>query len=432
MTRWTASQVSEVAPDASSLAAARKLALPGPWRETGCSDVLVWGQCQGSGKTPYQVSVDLVGPAYRCSCPSRKFPCKHALALLMLWSEGVIDESGQIAAFADEWATQRAERATKPAGSAGDSAPDPAARARRLEQRLARMDAGVEDFRLWLADLVRGGRAAARHQPDSYWATAAARRGDAQLPALAERVREAASQVHARREWAAYLLAELGRWWTVTCAWQAREGLDEVELAEVRIAVGWAQSSEEVRDADARPGPWTVLGAVRTDDGRIQQQRTWLAHDDGEVVAVLDFAGYGQALAVPQLSGARLDVVVSRYPGTSPRRALFRDPPVGAVPVTGLPGRTSLAEVHAAAAESLGRTPWRELHPAPLAGARIAREGEGWRVSDDTGSLPMADGAAVWTLLAVSGGDPVDVFGEVESGRFRPLAVWLDDQVLAL
>ena len=59
-------------------------------------------------------------------------------------------------------------------------------------------------------------------------------------------------------------------------------------------------------------------------------------------------------------------------------------------------------------------------------------EGEGWRVSDDTGSLPLVDGAAVWTLLAVSGGDPVDVFGEVESGRFRPLAVWLDDQVLAL
>ncbi len=432
MTRWTASQVTEVAPDASSLAAARKLARPGPWRETGCSDVLVWGQCQGSGKTPYQVSVDLVGPAYRCSCPSRKFPCKHALALLMLWSEGVIDESGQMAAFAEEWATQRAERATKPARAAADGATDPAAQARRLEQRLARMDAGVEDFRLWLGDLVRGGLAAARTQPYSYWDTAAARLVDAQLPALAERVREAGSQVHARREWAAYLLAEVGRWWTITCAWQAREDLGPVTMADVRVAVGWAQSSEEVRDADVRPGPWTVLGAVRTDDGRLQQQRTWLAHDDGEVVAVLDFAGYGQALAVPQLSGARLDVEVARYPGSAPRRALFRDPPAGAAQVTGLPGRASLAAVHAAAAEGLGRTPWRDLHPAPLADVRVVRDDGRWRVSDGTGSLPMADGPAVWTLLAVSGGDRVDVFGEVESGTFRPLAAWLDDQVLGL
>ena len=424
--------MTEAAPDAASLAAGRKLAVPGPWRETGSNDVLVWGQCQGSGKTPYQVSVDLTGPAYRCSCPSRKFPCKHALALLMLWSEGVLDESGQVAAFAEEWASQRAERAAAPARPAPDKASDPAARAKRLDQRLARMDAGIEDFRLWLADLVRSGLAAARAQPYSFWDTAAARLVDAQVPALAERVREAGSQVHAREQWAAYLLAEVGRWWTITCAWQARDRLDADEMAEVRIAVGWAQSSEEVRDGDVRPGPWTVLGAHRSDDGRLQQQRTWLAHDDGEVVAVLDFAGYGQALAVPQLSGARRDVELARYPGHEPRRALFRDPPAGAESVTRLPGRTSLAAVHRAAAASLGRAPWRERHPAPLADVRLVGEGERWHVKDASGSLPIMAGVSVWTLLALSGGEPVDLFGELDSGALRPLAVWLDDGVVAL
>lgn len=432
MTRWTPSQVTESAPDAASLAAGRKLAVPGPWRETGCNDVLVWGQCQGSGKTPYQVSVDLTGPAYRCSCPSRKFPCKHALALLMLWSEGVLDESGQVAAFAEEWATQRAGRAAVPAADVADKAPDPAARAKRVEQRLARMDAGVDDFRLWLADLVRSGLAAARAQPYSFWDNAAARLVDAQVPALAERVREAGSQVHARADWAAHLLAEVGRWWTITSAWQDRERLGVDEMAEVRIAVGWAQPSEEVRDGDARPGPWTVLGAHRSDDGRLQEQRTWLAHDDGEVVAVLDFAGYGQALAVAQLSGARLDVVLSRYPGHAPRRALFRDPPAGAESVTALPGRTTLASVHAAAAASLGDAPWRHRHPAPLADVRLVGEGEHWHVSDGSGSLPVTAGAPVWTLLALSGGGPVDVFGEIEAGAFRPLSVWLGDRVVGL
>ncbi|GAA5105918.1 SWIM zinc finger family protein [Alloalcanivorax gelatiniphagus] len=423
--------MTEAAPDAASLAAGRKLAVPGPWRETGCNDVLVWGQCQGSGKTPYQVSVDLTGPAYRCSCPSRKFPCKHALALLMLWSEGVLDDSGQVAAFAEEWATARAGRAAAPA-EAVEKPADPAARAKRVELRLARMDAGVEDFRLWLTDLVRGGLAAARAQPYAFWDNAAARLVDAQVPALAERVREAGSQVHARPDWAAYLLAEVGRWWTIACAWQSRERLGVHEMAEARVAVGWAQSSEEVRDGDARPGPWTVLGAHRSDNGKLQEQRTWLAHDDGEVVSVLDFAGYGQALAVPQLSGARLDVVLSRYPGRAPRRALFRDPPVGAESVTGLPGRTSLASVHAAAAASLGDAPWRDLHPAALAGVRVVGEGDRWHVSDESGSLPLAADASVWTLLALSGGDPVDVFGEIGSGAFRPLSVWLDDRVVGL
>lgn len=84
MTRWTTEQVEGAAPDSSSIAAARKLARPGPWSDTGSSETLLWGKCQGSGRTPYQVSVDLTGPAFRCSCPSRKFPCKHALALMLI------------------------------------------------------------------------------------------------------------------------------------------------------------------------------------------------------------------------------------------------------------------------------------------------------------------------------------------------------------
>ena len=46
---------------------------------------LYWAQCAGSGKTPYRVSIDWTvpeAPVCRCSCPSRQFPCKHALGLM--------------------------------------------------------------------------------------------------------------------------------------------------------------------------------------------------------------------------------------------------------------------------------------------------------------------------------------------------------------
>src|SRR5918997_1534605 len=88
MARWTEARVTALAPDDSSVSAARSLLNPARWSETGSTDILVWGRCQGSGRTPYQVSVDLAGPAFRCSCPSRKLPCKHALALLLLWVRG--------------------------------------------------------------------------------------------------------------------------------------------------------------------------------------------------------------------------------------------------------------------------------------------------------------------------------------------------------
>ncbi|MCA9195001.1 MAG: SWIM zinc finger family protein [Planctomycetales bacterium] len=46
---------------------------------------LLFGYCQGSGRTPYFCSADFGTPdkpVYRCSCPSRQFPCKHCVGLL--------------------------------------------------------------------------------------------------------------------------------------------------------------------------------------------------------------------------------------------------------------------------------------------------------------------------------------------------------------
>src|SRR6202046_4980154 len=86
--RWSADSVLDLAPDESSRRSGAGLGRPAPWRDAGVAGDVLWGLCAGSGKNPYQVVVDLSGPAYKCSCPSRKFPCKHALALLLLWAQG--------------------------------------------------------------------------------------------------------------------------------------------------------------------------------------------------------------------------------------------------------------------------------------------------------------------------------------------------------
>ncbi len=51
---------------------------------------LLFGACQGSGKDPYQCSVDFARPdqpTFRCSCPSRQLPCKHGLGLLYAFAQ---------------------------------------------------------------------------------------------------------------------------------------------------------------------------------------------------------------------------------------------------------------------------------------------------------------------------------------------------------
>ena len=439
MTRWTERQVLQAAPDQSSVAAARRLARPGPWSGTGSTETLVWGRCQGSGKDPYQVSVDLTGPAYRCSCPSRKHPCKHALALLLLWvhGDGAVETAGA-ADFAREWAEQRAASAAGKAvrDPARPVAPaDPEAQERRRQARLALMDAGMEDFRTWLEDLVRGGTASARHRGYAYWDTAAARLVDAQLPGLASEVRLMGSDVHARTDWAEHLLSRLGRWWTAAQAWARRDDLDPVTLADLRVVLGWPVPTEEVRsDRDSVvTGRWLVLGAYRTDDGRLQSQRTWLAsEDDRRLVQVLDFAAGGQPLPVARLTGSVLQGDLALYPGSGTRRALFDGEPVAAGQMTDLPGGWTLDDALQALAGLLAVNPWVLRAPVVLREVRATVDGALVPTRDGgRAALPWADGTP-WTLMALTGGQEADLFGELEGGRLRPLSAVVDGEVAGL
>src|SRR5512133_1536392 len=87
---WTPEQVLGLAPDEASRKNASGLANPRKWLRLDKNDpanpTLLWGEMQGSGAEPYRCQVDLSGPAFKCSCPSRKLPCKHTLGLFLLYA----------------------------------------------------------------------------------------------------------------------------------------------------------------------------------------------------------------------------------------------------------------------------------------------------------------------------------------------------------
>ena len=79
----TDQQIVEFAPDGRSLMAARKVARPDKWSALGTlRNRWLGGMCQGSDM--YKVYVDVEDMESRCTCPSQKHPCKHAIALLIM------------------------------------------------------------------------------------------------------------------------------------------------------------------------------------------------------------------------------------------------------------------------------------------------------------------------------------------------------------
>ena len=83
----TQKKIEELAPNAAAAKNGRELVAKGKFSNLHISAEgdLIWGECAGSGKSPYYCSADYLDaqhPVFRCNCPSRQFPCKHALGLL--------------------------------------------------------------------------------------------------------------------------------------------------------------------------------------------------------------------------------------------------------------------------------------------------------------------------------------------------------------
>jgi SWIM zinc finger len=450
MARWTVEQVIALAPDDSARKSAKGLASPRTWAEMGSNDTLVWGKCQGSGKEPYQVTVDLNGPAFRCTCPSRKFPCKHGLALLMLWSanDGTVGDSAVAAPFADEWAAQRSEKTEKQAAKSSKKAEqldaesaDPAIREKREAARIAKISAGLNDLQQWMSDLVRQGIAAAQSAPYSFWDTPAARLVDAQAPGVADRVRDLASLAASRSDWADRLLIELGRIHLLAEAWTRRDSLPAHLQADLRTAIGWSRSLDEVRLLGGVEDDWVVLGVRQDGEGkRVRSQRSWLwGATSQQFVVVLDFATGGGGFGIPMVTGSTTHGTAFLFPGGQPNRALIDDPGPSQ-PLSEIPrsiGSPSLETSAAQISSCIATNPWLTRVPVVLhdVTVSVSLTGTVGTLIDSTGASHVIGASNIdglWRLLLHALDAPCSLVCEYEDGVLWPLSVSTPDGWLSL
>ncbi|MFH9708119.1 SWIM zinc finger family protein [Streptomyces luteogriseus] len=434
--RWTADQVLALAPDAASRKAGSKLGAAGPWSEAGSSDEgTVWGLCKGSGSKPYQTVVDVAdaaGPAYKCSCPSRKFPCKHALGLLLLWAaDDAAVPPGQEPEWARQWTTGRRRRAEErkagdDSGAQSGSA-DPEAARRRAERRADRVTAGAVELEQRLADLLRAGLATAEQSGYGLWEETAARMVDAQAQGLAGRVRELGAIPSTGPGWPVRLLEECALLHLLGRGWLRRERLPDGLAATVRSRMGLPASADgpPLRDR------WLVLAQYDTTDPRLTTRRIWLHGADSHRTVLL--LSYGAAGRAPELAlpvGLALEAEVSAYPGAGRSRVALGEQFAPPAPAAIRPPGVTTSRAAARYGDALRDDPWLESVPVTLDRVVPAPDGDSWQLADadEDAAVPLTPGArsrpGLWRLVALSGGAPVKVFGEYGHQGFTPLTAW--------
>lgn len=434
MDTWTHEQILSLAPDAQAAKSAQSLARPGKWQHLGRNDQALWGEQQGSGSAPYQVAVALSGPSFKCSCPSRKRPCKHALGLFLLaQAQPKAFPVGQPPEWLSGWlakAEKPAQKVEKPA----QAAPDPAAQARRAARRSSRVNQGIEALGQWLEDLVRQGLGTLPGQPAAFWENQAARLVDAQAPGLARRVRELAAIAGSGEGWPARALDRLARLHLLLEAYSRLDELPADLQAEIRSQVGWTQDQDELRSLAGRQGHWAVLDCQITEEDRLRTRRTWLWQAAECCAAlILDFVPAGRPFEGGLAIGTGLEAELVFWPGPFPQRALIKAQGETR-PLEALSGYPSIRAALDAYGVALASNPWLERLLMPIDGVIPLRQEQGWAICDGAGGLlplllPPVDG---WRLVALSGGRPLTLVGEWDGSSLAAMGAWTGQELIPL
>ncbi len=430
--RLTLDKIEALAPDQGSLDAARKLLKPAGWptlAEDGAG--LIWGECQGSGATPYRVCVSEADAGYKCSCPSRKFPCKHALALMWLRAEGkaTFTPTAQ-PEWVRDWLSRRrgpgvvaTSETPKPKASIAASAdtvedaPDPksearaaAARERNRAERETAIAGGLDELDIWLADQVDAGLAAFAANAAGACRLMAQRLVDAKASGLATRLDALPSRLftHAEALRPQAAVKELGIMHLLAEAYRRQDTLPPALKDDVRQMVGWNLTREALlademaeRHTAVWRG-WATRSEVQPD--RLRRLETWL-YADGRFAVLIDFVPVATGASASGYSvGDALEAELAFYPSPVPLRALLVRQMSGAAsagPID-LPDN-SLDAAYARYETALADKPWLGDYPLAFRETRLRRSGDRLYLCDGALCLPLDRSQAdfAWPLLTL-------------------------------
>lgn len=441
---WTTQQVLSFAPDPATAKRGQQLASERNWRSLAGNTKAIWGECKSSSVSYYRTQVDLQGPAFKCNCPSRKFPCKHAIGLLLIFvsrSEAfaITDTAPE---WVETWLTSRRGKTSAPTATV-----DPALLAERQQKnadqrsknrskRLAQMAQGVKDLETWLLDLIRQGLASTEQLDYTYWQDIAARMVDNKLGGVGLKIRSLPLLQGGNTEWPEQMLTELTELFLLARGLKNLEQLPEPLQDQLLSVAGVNTKKEDLLSQKGILDTWTVLGqftGVNIDNGTFR--RTWLRGAKTLQNALLLEYDYRDAgFPVDWPVGKMFSGKLVYYPGSYPLRAAVGEASFVLDELADGSGHPTLRSFFAEYAGAVQANPWLIDFPACLEGMRpVYDKGELHLVDAEKRAIPLVSrGNLPWKLLSLSGGHPVTVFGEWTGKKLVPLSIFWNDKWLSL
>ena len=404
--------------------AGRDIGTPRKWELVGGDSEILWGLAMGSGKSPYQTMVCLPDLTTKCSCPSRKFPCKHALGLMFL-AVSAPPSAAERPPWVTEWITARAARAEKAQVATQEKSTKPidekAAEKRRV-QREGRVAEGVALLRQNLFDITEEGLAGGNARDPFFWKELAKRMIDCQAPGLAGTLLHIGDTVIYDAEVDNELPYELGRLHLLLHALENSDAYPPSTQADLRALIGGRSSMSEEK-GEAVEDHWFVAARKVEERDHLLTSTTWLLGINSRRWArVLRFAPAHLTISEPWAFGTAVHGSLQFELGSYPLRA------TAMIEVPSLP--SAIPTCHEADldlmldrfANALAGNPFLRSMPFLIP---LQPSADGTRLMDGNGrSLPwLAKRDIILRVDCICGGQPTLMCGEWDGCRIHVLAI---------
>lgn len=462
----TLDTVESMAPDQASVKAANKLLKPSKWPLLGIdsSRQIIWGECQGSGANPYRISIAMDDLGYKCSCPSRKFPCKHVLCVMWQYAEtaGAFQES-QAPEWVEDWLSRRRGPKKGAAGEDDKAKPKVSVFAARMvveekpedpkvlerkraqaEKRKAERESsildGLEELESWLSDQISSGLGGFSSVARERCRLAGQRLVDAKAPGLASWVDELPSRYFNMKEELRpdFLIEEFGKLYLLIEAYRKQESLPDDLREDVRRIAGWSLKRDELleeRRAVRVSGNWMVLKVLEEIQAdQLRRYETWLWNideADHAFAVLIDFVPFAVGKAVPPfVQGEMFQGEVVYYPSAVPLRAVINErqaieQEINPVDIDWAKQGQSLVDALDRFRDQVSIQPWVNRFPLLIGGVQVVRskDGEFW-VADDRREhgVPLSN-RDVHGLVPLTAVGTVDCIGLWDGKYFEALAM---------
>jgi hypothetical protein len=419
-------QILTLAPDESSKKSGKDLANPAKWVSKGVNEQALWGECQGSGSKPYQTQIDIINIAFKCSCPSRKFPCKHGLGLLLLYTRQKNSfPNNESPAWVTDWLSKRTDKQEKQAEKK-DKPVDEAAQAKRQQARQLKVRDGIEELNVWLKDIIRNGIMNIPDKGSAFFENIARRMVDAQAPGLAGMIRGLGETNFYTEGWPTPFMDQLLRIYLVMEGYNNSSSLSESLQQDIRTWIGFTQNQEELKEQTGITDTWLVLSKQSIEVDAVTTERTWLyGTKSNRYALLLQFIIRGQGIQHSLTPGMFVQAELVFFPSASPLRAIIKQQ-VSTNAVSEFNKFENWQQVAETETDLNNQLPFRSERPFVIQQLKPVQYNKQWWLQDRDNKLMQLKNEykSIWKLLSLSAGNPSDMAVIGKEDQFEPVGLW--------